>query len=421
MTLRIIIPLIPLALMIGVAPAAAAEGVAIPPPVAGFLSSLFADHPRTRVFDAVRSRAQAEAEAAGQSLYNPDLEFDAAPVAGSPPETALSTQFSAAVRLTLDVTGKSGLKGRQGEETARATEADLRLSRTMLAADLLAALAGREAAAARRAVAARQAGLAAQILDIAVKRQKAGELPAVEFGAAQLANADAKRALDETELALVEAEEGLRATCLCMSENVPALPSDLSPPPILTEERIAGIAQERPESEAARRRVAAARQGFDLTRAQRIPDPTLRLGGSSEGEEKRVLIGLSIPIPVLNSGAAEVGAAGRALAEAEATAHLATLDSAQAIRKAARAYRRAFEADRSWQGQAVPAVTSQSALLTRLWRAGDLSATDLIVQLRETARSESAAIEARASAWTAYAALIRAATLDPVLGSIRHE
>jgi len=410
-----------LALLGGAGHAAAAEPAPVPQALAAFLAGLFSGHPRTEVFEATRARAEAEAEAAGQALYNPELDIEATPVVSTPPETKLSPQYSAAVRLSLDVTGKSGLKGSQGDETARAAQAEARLARTALAADILAALAEREAAQARQTAATRQADLAARLFDIATRRQKAGELPAVEFGAAQLAAAEAKRALDEAGLALVEAEDGLRAACLCVIEAVPALPADLMPPPALPEERVAEIVRQRPEAEAARRRAAAARQGFDLARAQRIPDPTIRLGGSSEGEERRVLVGLSIPIPVLNSGSAEVAAAGRALAEAEAQERLVAQEAAQAIRKAVRAYRRAVEAETAWRAQAVPAVESQSALLTRLWRAGDISATDLLVQMRETTRAQAAAIEARATAWAAYAGLVRAAGLDPVTGSVRHD
>jgi cobalt-zinc-cadmium efflux system outer membrane protein len=421
MTSRTFAVLMPLALLGGATSVTAAEVAALPAPVEAFLASLFPEHPRTQLFEANRARAAAEAQAAGQALYNPELEFDATPVISSPPETKLSPQYSAAMRLSLDVTGKSDLRGRQGEETALAARAEARLARVGLAADILAALAEREAARARQAAATRQADLATRILDVTIKRQKAGELPAIEFGAAQLAAADAKRTQDEADLALVEAEEGLRAACLCTIERAPSLPADLVPPPALSEERIQELAAQRPETEAARRRAAAARQGLDLARAQRVPDPTIRLGGSSEGEEKRLLVGLSIPIPVLNSGSAEVAAAGRALSEAEAQERLVAQDAAQMIRKTARAYRRAFDAEQSWRAQAIPAVESQSALLTRLWRAGDLSATDLLVQMRETARSETAAIEARATAWSAYASLVRATSLDPVSGSVRHD
>jgi len=421
MTSRIFAVLVPLALLSGAAPAAAAEVATLPAPVDAFLAGLFADHPRTRVFEASRARAEADARAAGQALYNPELEFDATPVISTPPETKLSPQYSAAVRLSLDLTGKSGLKGRQGEEAARAVQAEARLARTTLAADILAALAEREAARARLHAANRQADLASRILDVATKRQKAGELPAIEFGAAQLAAAEASRTRDEAGLALVEAEEGLRAACLCTVEAAPSLPAELIAPPALPEDRIAEIARQRPEAEAARRRAAAARQGLDLARAQRVPDPTIRLGGSSEGEERRVLVGLSIPIPVLNSGSSEVAAAGRALAEAEAQDRLAEQEAAQAIRKAVRAYRRAFDADGAWRTQAVPSVDGQTVLLTRLWRAGDLSATDLLVQMRETARIETAAIDARATAWTAYAGLVRSASLDPVNWSVSHD
>lgn len=411
--MKILPPILTLAALPGLALAEGAPPLALPPGLDSFVATVVADHAQTATALAAQARARAEASAADQPLYNPDLEFDAAPVAASPPDTKLSPTFTAAVRLTVDLGDKRGAKAQAAAETAQAVTAETRAARSGLAADVLAALAGLEAARQRLAAATRQSELAETVLAVATRRQAAGELPAVDFNATKLAAAEARRGRDDADLARIEAEETLRATCQCAIETAPALPVPLPTPPILTEPAIDALVEERPETEAARRRVAAARAALALARAQRLPDPTVRLGGSTEGDERRVLIGLSIPIPVRNSGAAEMVAAGRALAEAEARERQTRLDSAAAIRKASRAYRRAVEGDESWRRLAVPTQQSQSALLDRLWSIGEIGATDLLVQMRETARGDLAAIEARAAAWTAYAALYRAAASQP--------
>ena len=411
--MKILLPILALAALPGLARAEGAPALALPPGLESFVTTIVADHARTATASAAQARARAEASAADQPLYNPELEFDAAPVAASPPETKLSPTFTAAIRMTVDLGDKRGAKAQAAAATAQAVAAEARAARSTLAADVLAALAGLEAARQRLAAATRQADLAEKVLAVATRRQAAGELPAVDFNAAKLAAAEARRGLDDADLGRVEAEETLRATCQCAIETAPSLPVSLPPTITLAEPAIETLVEDRPEIEAARRRVAAARGALDLARAQRVPDPTVRLGGSTEGEERRVLIGVSIPIPVRNTGAAEVVAAGRALAEAEAQERQTRIEAAAAIRKASRAYRRAVEGDESWRRLAVPTQQSQSALLDRLWSVGEIGATDVLVQMRETARGDLAAIEARATAWTAYAALYRAVATQP--------
>jgi cobalt-zinc-cadmium efflux system outer membrane protein len=399
----------------------AGDAVRLPDDLRSFVAGVIGTHPRTAAAAAGISRARAEAVAAGQPLYNPELELDAAPVVGSPPDTELYTNYSAAFRLAVDISGKRALRSTIGNQQARVTEAEAHAAQMTLAADTINALVDMQSARQRLEVATKQADLAAKFLELSERRHKAGELPAMELGAAQLAAAEAASAQKEAELAAVTAEETLRITCLCEIDTAPALPSGLPAPPRLSEAQIDELSLSRPDVVAARSQVEAARQAVELARAQRIPDPSFRLGGSKEGEEKRVLIGISVPIPVLNSGSAEVAAAGRALAQAEATERQATLEAAAAIRSAMRSYQRAVQGVESWQRLGVPSLERQSDVLTRLWRSGELSATDFLVQMRDTGQANATAIDLRNTAWGAFADLLKAASRSPFIGAIKDE
>lgn len=397
------------------------DSVGMPDSLRPFIALTIETHPRTAAASAVIARARAEAEAAGQYLYNPELELDSARVTAKAPDAEAYNNNSIALRMTLDITGKSGLRGSAGNRQAEAAAAEAHAAQLSLAADIVAALSDLQSARQRLGVATRQSELANRFQELSERRNKAGELPAMELNAAQLAAAEAASARQEAELGAVEAEEALRAACLCDVGTAPAMPAELPPPLRLSEERIEAAVTDHPSVQAANRQVDAARYSVELARAQRIPDPTFRLGGSKEGEEKRVLLGLSIPIPVLNSGSAELAAAGRALVQAEAAERQTRMETAAAIRSAMRSYQRAVQAVESWQRLGVPSLERQSETLIRLWRAGELSATDFLVQMRETGRANTTAIDLRATAWAAYAKLLRNGSQSPFVGVVTHD
>lgn len=413
-----------LALAISTHPLSAQEAgglVRLPESIRPFLAGVIEAHPRTASAVAAISRARAEAVVAGQYLYNPELEMEAAPVTSSPPDTDLKTAYSARISMAVDVSGKRGLRESIGGLQAKVAEAEAHAAQLALAAETFTALAEVHAARQRLDFATKQAELAQKFLELSEKRQKAGELPAADLGAAQLVAAEAISAQKGAEFAVARSEEALRATCLCDIDKAPALPRDLPVPPKLSENLIDKIAALRPEVLAARQQVESARQSLALARAQRIPDPSLKVGASKEGEERRVLVGLSIPIPVLNTGSAEVSAAGKALTQAEVVERQAVLENAAAIRAATRSYQKAVQTLESWQRLGVPSLEKQSELLTKLWRAGELSATDFLVQLRETARANATEIELRETAWSAFATALKAVNQSSFVGVVNNE
>lgn len=413
-----------LALAVSTQSLSAQEGgdiIRLPENLRPFLAGVIEGHPRTASAVAVISRARAEAVVASQPLYNPEIELGAEPVVASPPDTDLYTAYSASISMAVDVSGKRGLRTSIGGLQAKVAEAEAHAAQLALAADTFAALADVHAARQRLGFATKQAELAEKFLELSERRQKAGELPAADLGAAQLAAAEAISVQKDAEFAVVQSEEALRTTCLCDIDKAPPLPRDLPAPPKLSETVIEEIASGRPEVLSARQQAESAKQSLALARAQRIPDPSVKVGASKEGEEKRVLLGLSIPIPVLNTGSAEVSAAGRALTQAEVAERQATLENAAAIRAAARSYQRAVQTLEAWQRVGVPSLEKQSELLTKLWRAGELSATDFLVQLRETARANATEIDLREAAWGAFAGLLKAVNRSPFVGVVKDE
>jgi cobalt-zinc-cadmium efflux system outer membrane protein len=113
-------------------------------------------------------------------------------------------------------------------------------------------------------------------------------------------------------------------------------------------------------------------------------------------------VSVSVPLPMLNSGRADVEAA-RADADA-AIARLqgerlrarATLQEAQARYEALRT------AAASFQNSRAAAFQERTALQEKLWRAGELGTSDYLVQLKQSLDTALSGLELENQAWQAW-------------------
>ncbi|KRE89225.1 transporter [Frateuria sp. Soil773] len=355
---------------------------------------VWAASPDVQAARAGLAAAQARAQAAAQPLYNPSLSLEA--------ENADVDRRTAGISLALDLSGKRRARASQGSADLLASEAGYELLRRDLAARWLKAWATASLAARQRALGQRRLALMQRFDALAAEQLKVGDISSPERDLAGLALGEAQI----QQAALIGNEAAARATLSSIGgdavDPLPALDNGMPPP--------AGIVplpdDERPEWRQASARQASADAGVQVARRARIPDPTLGLVGGRvrNGPLSDRVIGviIAIPLPVLNSGRAEVAAA-RAEAEA-AAAELraqrqrlhAGLQEAQAryaaLRDAAAAFR---------QGRAA-AFEDRAALLERLWRAGEIGTSDYLVQLKQSLDTALSGQELESQAWQAW-------------------
>ena len=401
-------------------PALAAPALAAEAPLAvlrPFVERILADHPRAALAHASVEQARADAELMGQPLHNPEIGYIGEHSrAGAGAETGGTTATNLVeLSLTTDFGVKQAGRRAVGDRTVETAAAQADDERLGLAAEAVAALARYQGAQARDRLAARQEEATAAFLALAEKLRRAGDSSAADLALARLALAETRKLRSEARVALVRAREELRGLCGCAPDEAPRLPEPPPPEPLLGDE--ASLSDSLPAVRAARARVEAARADLRLAGDERIPDPTFRLGGGRDGDATKITFGVSVPLPVLNSGAARVGAAGRALGAAEA--------AEQKIRRAAQTELTASRAAaveawagwQAWQSHGAPPAAQETALLQRLWVSGEMSATDYFVQLRETVRVAQQGADLWAEAWATLADALRAADrIDSAVG-----
>lgn len=351
--------------------------------------------PEVQAAQANLDAARARARAAAQPLYNPSLSLDA--------ENADVNRRTAGISLPLDLSGKRRARTSQGEADLLAAEAGYNLRRRDVATRWLkawstAALAARQSELGRRRLALMQ-----RFDDLAAQRLKVGDISSPERDLAGLALGEAQ----VQQATLAGNEAAARAALLAISGDrlmtLPPLPSGLSPP--------AGSVTPLPidelsELRQARAQQASAEAGVQVARRARIPDPTLSLTGgqvrSGPRTDQVIGVSVSIPLPVLNTGRAEVDAA-----QAEAAAAAASVRSRQFVLRAGlqetqaryAALRGATEAFRS--GRAA-AFEDRTALLEKLWRAGEISTSDYLVQLKQSLDTALSGQELESQAWQTW-------------------
>lgn len=383
------------------------------------IHSLWDNSPEVQAARAELEAASARARAAAQPLYNPTVALEA--------ENADVNRRTAGVSLSLDVSGKRKARTEQGLANLTASQASYDLLRRDVAARWLKAWSAATLAEQQRELGQRRVALMQRFDTLAEQRLKIGDISSPERDLAGLALGEA-----QIQLATLQANEAsARAALLALLGETPVQPVALGQtlPPVSTAVAPLSI-DRRPELLQARAVQASAEAGIQVAQRARRPDPTLSLTGgqvhAGPMNDRVIGISMSIPLPILNTGRAEIDAA-RAQADA-ATAGVrarqwttrASLQESQARYDALRE-----AADAFGQGRAA-AFTDRVALLEKLWRAGEIGTSDYLVQLKQSVDTALSALELQSQVWQAWFDYLSAAGrltdwIDGRTEDLRHE
>ncbi|TCV93811.1 cobalt-zinc-cadmium efflux system outer membrane protein [Luteibacter rhizovicinus] len=354
---------------------------------------VWAASPELDVARANRDAARARADAAAQPLYNPTLSLDA--------ENADVNRRTAGLSLALDVSGKRAARTRAGQAAFASSDLSYALTQRDLATRWLSAWTTTALATRRSEMGRHRVDLMRRFDALAVKRLAVGDIASPERDLAGLALGEAE--IQQATLTADEAAAQASLSAIAATSDIPAIPTALPP----ASDSVMNTAIDAlPESLLARGREAEADAAVDVARRARIPDPTIGFTGgrvrAGAINDRVIGLSLSIPLPVLNTGRADVDAsrADSAAASANTRASAMQLGARQretraryaALRTAAEAFRR---------GRA-GAYDERAALLEKLWSAGEIGTSDYLVQLKQSLDTALAGIELESRLWQAW-------------------
>lgn len=376
-------------------PASSSTDAPASPALNAFAQQILQAHPLVQAAQADLDAARARERAAGRALYNPELDAEY--------EDGEVRTHSIGINQTIDLGGKRGARQRAASFETQSAMESLALVRQGVLAELFSALGMVDVATEQLRIADERKALMARLRTLADERRQAGDLNQIEIELARLAYAEAALLRSQAAAQQVTAQQALARVAGADLASYPPLPTAYVPV-TLNEPSVNAILTDLPSVRAAQARVSAAQAVVDLRRRQRRPDPTIGLYAGREGDDDLIGIRFSIPFPVRNSYRAEVDAA---------SADLAALDQSVAndyrqLRAELIAAQQRYELARTawddWQRLGAGSLASQTEMLERLWRAGELNTTDYLVQLRQTLDTRVAASEQRGVVWESWIA-----------------
>ena len=366
-----------------------------PPALQSALRDLWTNNPQVQVADAELRAAQARARAAAQPLYNPSVQLEG--------ENADVDRRTVGASLALDLFGKRRARTIESDADVRTRQAAYTLLRRDIAADWLKAWAGAMLAREQTELGRRRLVLMGRFDELAAQRLKVGDISSSERDLAALALGEAQ--IQQASLAGQEAAS--LAALATVSEDaqgaLPVLPSALPPS---AEAIIPLTLTDRPEWLQAQANQDRAEAGVVVAQRARQPDPTISLTGGSVRSGTRsdrvVGISVSIPIPVLNTGRAEIAAARADADAAFASRRATTLRSDAVLTQARVTYVALRAAAESFRQSRANAFDERVRTLEKLWQASEIGTSDYLVQLKQSLDTALSGRALESQTWQAW-------------------
>lgn len=377
--------------------ASAAEPSA-PTPLRQAFQAAWQQHPAYRATEAQLAAAKARLDAAGQPLYNPELELNR-------DDEGPDTTSSAGLNLTLDLSGKRRVRRDAASARVDQAYAEARVRRRNFAQQWFSGWAELQAANARVATGERRLSLVSRFANLAEKQFAADDISGLERDLALLARDEARADQSQLQAEQAQAEADFRSVG-GNARDLAAL--DLTTVALPAPEPPAADASTLPDLAAAEAAAAAADREVLVARRNRIADPTLgaysgRKTYQGGGPTDNVWgVTVTVPLFVRNSYRAEVVAAQAEADFAQADLQRIQLELDANRTRAVNSYAAAFTAWNGWQRSRGTDVQRRAELLERLWREGELSTADYLLQLKQTLDTELAGAELQARLWRTY-------------------
>lgn len=335
--------------------------------------------------------ARANLDAAGAALRqsrwpgNPEVDIEAENVFGRGPYANFdAAETTITLRQPLTLGGKRGLRLTAARARFEQARAELELAQRATRRDVTIGYAN-AIMAERLAVLARARSVDAQALRAASERRlAAGLLSELQYAQAVLAGAEAAAALNRAQ---AEAANARRALARWLAATDPDGVSARFDDSWFDEPRTDGqsassaVSDEHPRLRAQRAALDAATAQQQLEERGAIPDPVLslgarRFGGAPAGEDRALVLGVSLPLPLWDRNTAERASARRDRVIVATELDAAQRDLADELALARAAQTAATGELRALTEAAVPAARSAAALTQRGFEAGRLSLAD---------------------------------------------
>ena len=371
--------------------------------VSQLISKNLKNHPQFSALKADFLMARATVRASKKAIFNPGLEFE---YEDSDVETK-----TVAISQTIDWGDQQGARTAVAQAQLNRATAEYDVAVQSLIQTQLTHLANHQTYFELIRLSNETLALMKEFKLIAERRYRAGDLSQVELNLARLAFSQASMAQANAQADATEARERLRASFGDLPERLPVLPERLPEPVVVGELDV--FLQKLPIIEKQFAEIQVARQQVDLRKSEKAWNPTIGVTAGTEGEEDLLGLSLSIPLNMRNNYSAEVDIAQQRFVSHERRARIAYRDTRALLLTTFERYRGLLKAWNAWREQSRDSVEQQLMLIKKLWLAGDINATDYLMQLKQALETKATGLELRNQLWqVAFEWMSLSATLD---------
>jgi len=360
------------------------------------VQQVLATHPRFTAAQAELDAVKAQYDAATKAIYNPQLELDSE-------KTNIHTS-TIGLSQTIDWGDQRGAKTQIAKRQLDAAQAKFQRKRQQLIRDLLIALSDYQNKNRLADLSNQRLKLMQDFYRVAQQKYAAGDLNQVELDLAQLAYSESMLNNAQVLAEQVNAEQAFYALYGIMpASGNPSLPNlSITFPAVDMPSDLDAFIMRLPQMRIARANVATRKNTIALRKSESSADPTIAFRGGKEDKESLIGLTLTIPLNVRNNFSAEIEAARKEYLQSEQLAQQTFRDLRRDINSLTKHYQLTRNAWHQWQASGQISMNRQLRLLKRLWRAGDLSTTDYLVQIKQNLDTQSAGIRLQTTLWSSW-------------------
>ncbi len=363
------------------------------PELIEFVRKVVPSNPRVKAAHSALNASGAFHLAASQPLYNPRFSFES--------QHSHENRHYMGLRQRIDLVDKRSARTSVASADRLAVHAEYIFMRRAVTADLLSGLAGYQTGVEREALATKRVRLMQDFATLTKRRFEAGDMARVEFNLAILVFADARMKQATVRTMLIDARQqvtnlippNITTPWPTLEAGLPALPA---------QDDLESLLMALPEVQAAQRRVDSAKAAITLRKRQRVLDPTVGVTRGEEAGEPLWGLNLILPLPLRNPFRFEVTAAYQQYQQAQQTVNDILRRARARLVNAFERYKIAHNAWQDWQRIGPSSAQQQADHLRRLWRSGELNATEFLVQTSRTIDSQDSALQLRQALWLAW-------------------
>ncbi len=385
----------PMGLLTCILLAGSFQSQATPPdsPVYGdIVRRSMAASPEIQAAEAALDAARNRLSGAARPLNNPELEAEA--------ESTDVKTYTLGLSQTIDWHDKRGSLEQVAQAEVDAVQARLdalKLDKSVELLDALGRVLTRQATA---QLYQRRSRILQRFTTLAARRHQAGDISRAELELARLSWSEAMMQEAANQAALIQARNDYYAISGQSPPPDLALPENL---PLLTPLRHPDeLARRHPR---VRQFLATARKvqlQIQATDRGRKADPSFSIRAGKEGGENLIGLGFSMPLQIRNDFQSDVDAARADALQAEKQAQQAFFDLKARLQAAHAGYNVMARAWQQWISLGQDSLRQRADLLESLWRAGEMSTTDYLLQLQQTLDTQIAGAELQGELWRAW-------------------